>query len=73
MKVNSLSGNLPYIKWVSLLNSLDILDSNASSSSTKVFKCLYIKKDSIFIHNGLQILRFGINLNAHTHKDEHDE
>ncbi|KAG5632264.1 hypothetical protein H5410_003981 [Solanum commersonii] len=31
---------------------LTILASNASSSSTKVFKCPHTKNDSIFTHNG---------------------
>ncbi|KAG5580039.1 hypothetical protein H5410_050666 [Solanum commersonii] len=33
---------------------LTILASNASSSSTKVFKCPHTRSDSIFIHNVLQ-------------------
>ncbi|KAG5631639.1 hypothetical protein H5410_003356 [Solanum commersonii] len=34
---------------------LTILASNASSSSTKVFKCPHTKNDSILTHNGSKI------------------
>ncbi|KAG5578671.1 hypothetical protein H5410_058805 [Solanum commersonii] len=33
---------------------LTIVDSNTSSSSTKVFKCPHTKNNSIFTHNGQQ-------------------
>uniref|UniRef100_M1DRH4 Uncharacterized protein n=1 Tax=Solanum tuberosum TaxID=4113 RepID=M1DRH4_SOLTU len=52
-----------------------ILDSNASSSSTKVLKFPHTKNDSIFTHNGSTIYSSGITINTHTHththKDEH--
>ena len=40
---------------LSKILKLTILASNASSSSTKVFKCPHTKNDSIFTHNGLII------------------
>ena len=51
---------------------LTILASNASSSSTKMLKCPYTKNDSIFTHNGSTINSFGLTINTHTHKDEHN-
>ncbi|KAG5595620.1 hypothetical protein H5410_036852 [Solanum commersonii] len=40
---------------LSKILNLTILASNASSNSTKVFKCPHTKNDSIFTHNGLMI------------------
>ncbi|KAG5587435.1 hypothetical protein H5410_047869 [Solanum commersonii] len=40
---------------LSKILKLTILASNASSSSTKVFKCPHTKNDSIFTQNGLII------------------
>ncbi|KAG5619953.1 hypothetical protein H5410_005171 [Solanum commersonii] len=40
---------------LSKILKLTILASNASSSSTKVFKCPHTKNDSIFTHNGFPV------------------
>ncbi|KAG5580519.1 hypothetical protein H5410_051146, partial [Solanum commersonii] len=50
---------------------LTILLSNASSSSTKVFKCPHAKNDSIFTQR-FTIQSFIIKCNANTHKDEYN-
>ncbi|KAG5620007.1 hypothetical protein H5410_005225, partial [Solanum commersonii] len=43
---------------LSKILKLTILASNASSSSTKVFKCPHTKNDYIFTHNGFNHLKF---------------
>ncbi|KAG5620422.1 hypothetical protein H5410_005640, partial [Solanum commersonii] len=50
---------------------LTILASNASSSSTKVFKCPHTKNDSIFTQ-WFNHLKFRIKINTYTHKDKHN-
>ena len=58
---------------LSMILKFTILASNASSSSTKVLKCLHNKKiDSIFTHYSSTIHSSEIKCNAHTHKDEHN-
>ncbi|KAG5606310.1 hypothetical protein H5410_027802 [Solanum commersonii] len=49
LKDSSCDTPLPHIL------KLTILASNASSSSTNVFKCPHTKNDSILAHNGLII------------------
>ncbi|KAG5590912.1 hypothetical protein H5410_041426 [Solanum commersonii] len=57
-----------------ILNNLmlTIVASNASSSSTNVFKFPHTRNDSIFTHKGLIIQSSGITCNAHTYKEEHN-
>ena len=49
-----------------------ILASNASSSSTKVFKWPHTKNDSIFTHNNSTIYSSEIIINSNTHKDKYN-
>ncbi|KAG5595638.1 hypothetical protein H5410_036870 [Solanum commersonii] len=54
-RINYILKDSSYDTPLSKILKLTILSSNASSSSTKLFKCAYTNNDSIFTHNGLII------------------